>query len=57
MALNKPAFECLIDRESTIIAETSRYGLPSNIKDNLYNYNMDWPNNKPLKKSTLFQSI
>jgi hypothetical protein len=35
IALNEPAFKCLIDGESTIIVDTSRLDRkPSNIEDN-----------------------
>jgi hypothetical protein len=32
-------------------------GKPSNIEDNSDNSNVDQPDNKPLKESTLFKSI
>ena len=41
----------------TIIIDHQRHRLPSNIKEDSDNSNIDQPDNKPLKKSTLFQSI
>ena len=57
-ALNEPAFECLIDGESTIIVDTSRLdGKPSNIEDNSDDSDVDQPDNELLEESTLFKSI
>ncbi len=56
-ALNEYAFECLIDGEPTIIVDTSRYGLPSNIEDDLEDSDVDQPDDERLEKSTLFQSV
>jgi hypothetical protein len=45
------------DDEDTIIVDTGRYRLPSILEDNPDNSDIDQPDNKPLKKSTLFWSI
>jgi hypothetical protein len=56
-APNEYAFECSIDGEPTIIVDTSRHGLPSNIEDNPEDSDVDQPDDDPLEKSTLFQSV
>jgi hypothetical protein len=37
--------------------DTSRYGLPSNIEDDSEDSDVDQPDEEPLEKSTLFQSV
>jgi hypothetical protein len=56
-AQNQHAFECSIEGEPTIIVDTSRHGLPSNIEDDSDDSDVDQPDNEPLEKSTLFKSI
>jgi hypothetical protein len=54
---NEHAFECLIKGEPTIIVDTSRHGLCSNIEDDSEDSDVDQPDDEPLEKSTLFQSV
>ena len=56
-APNENVFECLIEGEPTIIVDTSRHGLPSNIEDDSEDSDVDQPDDEPLEKSTLFQSV
>ena len=41
----------------TIIVDHSRHGLPSNIEEDSEDSDVDQPDDEPLEKSTLFQSI
>jgi len=51
---NEHTFECLIEGEPTIIIDTLRHRLCSNIKDDLEDSDVDQPDDKPLEKLTLF---
>jgi hypothetical protein len=56
-APNEHAFECSIEGEPTIIVDTSRHWLPSNIEYDSEDSDVDQPDDEPLEKSTLFESV
>jgi hypothetical protein len=53
---NKHAIESDAEEESTIIIDTSHYGKPSKIEENLEDLDVNQPDHEPLTKSTLFWS-